>query len=164
MATTKKRSSSTSKKTVSGRTRAGRTAHPRATKPRKDSAGFPDRIFAVASPHSLGGVSMFAPGLTIDASNVRAFESDQGLWCLATNQLQTGDAEGIAVVFNQQLPTFIRFDGQHPATRVSAHPFNTDRTAASADIPQQFAGCRCEAGEGDGAHVALGQLAVVLEG
>ena len=47
--------------------------------PSKASSEWPDRIFAVASPHSLGGVSMFAPGLTIDASNVQAFESDEDL-------------------------------------------------------------------------------------
>ena len=75
MAKTKKRG----KSAASGRTRAAKAARLRGTKTRKDSAGFPDRIFAVASPHSVGGVSMFTSGLTIDAANVGAFESDENL-------------------------------------------------------------------------------------
>ena len=90
MATTKKRSS---KKAVSGRTPAAKNRSPEGTKPRKDSAGFPDRIFAVASPHSVGGVSMFTPGLTIDASNVRAFESDEELVRRAIARLQDAGFE-----------------------------------------------------------------------
>lgn len=36
----------------------------------------PDRIFAIASPRSRGGVSMFTPGLLADAENVGNFASD----------------------------------------------------------------------------------------
>ena len=90
MATSKKRSS---KKAVSGRTSAAKTARAKAAKSRKDSSAFPDRIFAVASPHSLGGVSMFTAGLTIDASNVQAFESDVELVQRAIARLQEAGFE-----------------------------------------------------------------------
>jgi hypothetical protein len=89
MAKTKKRS----RNAASGRTRAGKAARPRGTKTRKDSAGFPDRIFAVASPHSVGGVSMFTSGLTIDAANVGAFESDEKLVRGAIARLQDAGFE-----------------------------------------------------------------------
>ncbi|MNK88963.1 hypothetical protein D3C87_1089540 [compost metagenome] len=85
------------------------------------------------------------------------------MWRAAANQLQAGHAKGIAVVFDQLLPAFVGFDGQCPATRVSPHPFDANRTAAGADVPQQFAGDWCQACEGDCTHVALGQLAVMLE-
>ncbi|MNW04360.1 hypothetical protein D3C71_2004410 [compost metagenome] len=78
--------------------------------------------------------------------------------------MQAWDAESIAVVFDQRLAAIIRLDGQGATTWVSAHPFDADRTAAGTDVPQQLAGDRCQAREGDGAHIAFGQLAVVLEG
>ena len=89
MASTKKRS----KKAASGRTRTRKATRLSGTKTRKDSAGFPDRIFAVASPHSVGGVSMFTPGLTIDAANVGAFESNEGLVRQAIARLQDAGFE-----------------------------------------------------------------------
>ncbi len=77
MATSKKRSKTApAGKTVAAK-KSGARAKGKASG--KKPAEFPDRIFAVASPHSLGGVSMFSPGLTIDASNVGAFESDETL-------------------------------------------------------------------------------------
>jgi hypothetical protein len=88
MAATKKRS----KKTASRRT-PGKGARARGTKTRKDAAGFPDRIYAVASPHSLGGVSMFTPGLTVDAANVGAFESDEELVRRSVARLQDAGFE-----------------------------------------------------------------------
>jgi hypothetical protein len=45
----------------------------------------------------------------------------------------------------------------------STHPFDADRTASRADIPQQFARQRRQRGQCRGADFALGQLAVVLE-
>ncbi|MNP40196.1 hypothetical protein D3C76_1338160 [compost metagenome] len=78
--------------------------------------------------------------------------------------MQAGNAEGIAVVFDQRLSAFIGLDGQCATTGVGAHPFDADRAAAGADVPQQFAGDRRQARKGDGTHIALGQLAVVLEG
>lgn len=44
--------------------------------PGKDAAGFPDRIYAIASPHSVGGTSLFTPGLLADSTTVANFESD----------------------------------------------------------------------------------------
>ncbi|MOA15832.1 hypothetical protein D3C78_1360140 [compost metagenome] len=99
-----------------------------------------------------------------DEDGVRAFQPRECLRCLATNQLQTGHAQCIAVVLDQLLATIIGFDGQGAAARMRTHPLDTDRTAAGADIPEQLAGGRGEAGEGDGAHVAFGQLAVMFEG
>jgi len=90
MATRKKRSS---KKAVAARPPAVKKGRPKGKEPRKDSAGFPDRIFAIASPHSLGRVSMFAPGLTIDASNVGAFESDEELVWRSITRLQEAGFE-----------------------------------------------------------------------
>jgi subtilisin family serine protease len=90
MASSKKRSS---KKAVPVRTPAVKTGRARGAVPRKDSAGFPDRIFAVASPHSVGGVSMFTPGLSIDASNVQAFESDEELVRRSIARLQDAGFE-----------------------------------------------------------------------
>ncbi|MNY10423.1 hypothetical protein D3C86_1433990 [compost metagenome] len=46
---------------------------------------------------------------------------------------------------------------------MGAHPFDADRATAGADVPQQFARDRGQAREGDGAYIAFGQLAVVLE-
>jgi subtilisin family serine protease len=89
MAKSKKRSS---KKAASARTSAAKTARSKA-KSRKGSSDFPDRIFAVASPHSLGGVPMFTEGLTIDASNVQAFESDEELVRRAIARLQEAGFE-----------------------------------------------------------------------
>ncbi|MNF59901.1 hypothetical protein D3C81_802110 [compost metagenome] len=47
---------------------------------------------------------------------------------------------------------------------MGAHPFDADRATAGTDIPQQFAGDRGQTCEGDGAHIAFGQLTVVPEG
>jgi subtilisin family serine protease len=64
----------------------------RAAKP-KDPGGFPKRIFGVASPHSVGGLSMFTQGLTIDSTNVGAFESDPDLVRTAVSRLQDAGFE-----------------------------------------------------------------------
>ena len=44
--------------------------------------------------------------------------------------------------------------------RLRAHPFDGDRAAAGADVPEQLARARAERGDRHGAHVALGELAV----
>ena len=103
MASSKKR---TSKKAVAAGKPAPKAARPRGAAPRKDSSGFPDRIFAVASPHSLGGVSMFAQGLSIDASNVYAFESDEELVRRSIARLQNA---GFEVVFTPVVPGDVPF-------------------------------------------------------
>ena len=48
---------------------------------RADRSDFPDRIFANASPHSVGGVSMFEPGVLADADTVANFVSDPTSSC-----------------------------------------------------------------------------------
>ena len=48
--------------------------------------------------------------------------------------------------------------------RVGAHPLDADRAGAGADVPEELARGGHQAGEGGGAEVALGELAVVLEG
>jgi subtilisin family serine protease len=72
MATRKKGARKTSKKSArddaAPPARRGRRA--------KDGAEMPDRIFAIASPRSVGGVSMFTPGLFATADNVANFASD----------------------------------------------------------------------------------------
>ncbi len=50
-------------------------ARPRRARARA-AAEMPDRIFAIASPRSRGGVSMFTPGLLADAENVGNFTSE----------------------------------------------------------------------------------------
>src|SRR3546814_9262052 len=66
-------------------------------------------------------------------------------------------------LFRSPLAAFVGLDGQGSATGVGAHPFDTDGAAARPHIPEQFSGHRGQAGEGNGAHVALGQLAVMLK-
>ena len=60
-------------KNPSSRRRSTRT-----TRRTSDSA-FPDRIFALASPRSVGGVSMFEPGVLAEAETVGNFVSDPDL-------------------------------------------------------------------------------------
>ncbi|MNH29045.1 hypothetical protein D3C79_892530 [compost metagenome] len=106
----------------------------------------------------------FAGDPAPDENRIRTFKPCQCLRRTAADQLQAGHAEGVTVVLDQLLAAVIGFDGKRPATGVGTHPFDTDRTGAGADVPQEFPRGRGEAGEGDGAHVAFGQLAVVLEG
>jgi subtilisin family serine protease len=62
-------------------------------KPARSAAGsrsrseFPDRIFALASPHSVGGVSMFESGVVADAATVGNFASEPDLVGRAVNLL-----------------------------------------------------------------------------
>ena len=61
------------------RSRPQEQAQPhRAKKPERRAARptFPDRIFGIASPRSIGGVSMFEPGVLADASTVGNFVSE----------------------------------------------------------------------------------------
>ena len=57
----------------------------------------------------------------------------------------------------------IGFDGQGAATGVSAHPFDSDRAAAGAHVPQQLPRQRRQTGQGNGPYIAFGQLAVMAE-
>jgi hypothetical protein len=66
-------------------------------------------------------------------------------------------------MFDQALAAGIGFNRQGAAARVGAHPLDADGAAARAHVPEQFAGQWRQAGQGHGAHVAFGQLAVVFE-
>ena len=60
----------------SARKSGGRGATP--SRRKAEARLFPERIFANASPRSLGGVSMFEPGILSDATTVGNFASDVG--------------------------------------------------------------------------------------
>ncbi|MET3249123.1 hypothetical protein ABIE53_005933 [Burkholderia sp. OAS925] len=81
----------------------------------------------------------------------------------ARDELQTRHAQRVAIVFDKALPLRVRFNGNRAASRMRAHPFDADRAAARAHVPQQFAGRRGEARERDRAHIAFGQLAIVAK-
>jgi subtilisin family serine protease len=66
------------KRKATGRARAARAAKP----------SVPDVIYAQASPHSMGGVSMFASQTQIHASTVMNFLSEEGLITRAVARLQ----------------------------------------------------------------------------
>ena len=50
-------------------------------------------------------------------------------------------------------------DGDGARAHAGAHPFDADRTAAGANVPKQRIGKGLELRQGDGADLALGQLA-----
>ena len=56
-----------------------------------------------------------------------------------------------------------RLDGDGAQRRIGQHPFDRDRAGAGADVPQQLAAPRRQRRQRDGADLALGDLAVVLE-
>ena len=88
--TVKKKTTQTSKARASAaRKKAGKK---RATKTGTPSE-FPARIYAIASPHSSGGVSMFDAVGMIDATTVEGFSSDPHLIERAVNLLQDAGFE-----------------------------------------------------------------------
>ena len=62
-------------------------------KPATDAAGFPERIYAVASPHSIGGVSLFTPGVLADSSTVANFVSEEDVLERAIQELNDAGFE-----------------------------------------------------------------------
>ena len=84
--------------TAGSRRRSTRSTTRRSTRaaamsPPKDRAGFPRRIFALASPYSLGGISMFEPGALAEADTVANFVSDPELVMRAMHMLQDAGFE-----------------------------------------------------------------------
>ena len=67
---------------------------------------FPDRIFALASPHSLGGTSLFEPGVSADATTVGDFVSEADVVARAVDVLAEA---GFDVL--QATPLMINFTG-----------------------------------------------------
>ena len=90
--------------------KGGATPAKRATKKRAASAdrrrGMPDILYAGASPHSLGGVSMFDTSAPIEADNVVSFMSDDAITTSAVIRLQSA---GFQVL--QVSPTTINIAG-----------------------------------------------------
>ena len=62
-------------------------AQKRSSTRRRRAPAFPDRIFALASPRSIGGRSLFDPGVVTEASNVAAFASDDDVVARAVDLL-----------------------------------------------------------------------------
>jgi hypothetical protein len=57
----------------------------------------------------------------------------------------------------------IRLERDRAQRHVRQHPFDRDRAGAGADVPQRLAAARRQRRQRDGADLALGDLAVVLE-
>src|SRR5262245_8885416 len=72
---------------MASRNPSSRRRGTRATQRRTSDSAFPDRIFALASPRSIGGVSMFEPGALADAETVGNFVSDPALVTRAVHLL-----------------------------------------------------------------------------
>lgn len=96
MATTKraKRAKATTSKAAKGKVRAGKARAAAAT-----AAGdaFPDRLYGIASPRSVGGVSMFTPGVMADSTTVANFASDPSTVERAAYMLQDAGFEVLQV-------------------------------------------------------------------
>lgn len=89
----RKKAASTQSKKATRPSRAASVGATGLPKPPTDAQGFPQRIYAVASPHSVGGVSMFTPGFVADSSTVAAFASDDALIERAVERLSQAGFE-----------------------------------------------------------------------
>jgi subtilisin family serine protease len=78
----------------------------RSPRKRAGGRGFPERIFALASPQSIGGVSMFDPGVAADAATVAGFVSEPSLVERAVDVLSDAGFEVL-----QATPLMINFTG-----------------------------------------------------
>lgn len=95
MATKKraKRAKATASKAAAAKGR-GRT---RAAAAAASSDAFPDRLYGIASPRSVGGVSLFTPGVMADSTTVANFASDPGTVERAAYMLQDAGFEVLQV-------------------------------------------------------------------
>ena len=93
----------------------------------------------------------------------RRRQAVERLGCRAEHDAQLRDAERGGVARDHRGARRIALDRDGRAALAVAQPFDRDRAATGADIPQGFAGQWGERREGRGAHLALGQLAVMLE-
>src|SRR5687767_10689773 len=84
-----------SKRTAAKGAKAKRAPTKRAATRRTEAGreAFPDRIFAIASPRSVGGVSMFEVGSVINSSTVGNFASDPDTVQRAVYMLQDAGFE-----------------------------------------------------------------------
>lgn len=80
----------------------------------------------------------FAGDAAADEDGIGLFQALQCRWRLAADQLQAGYTQRVTVVFDETLAAFVGLDGQGAAGRVGAHPFDANRAAARAHVPQQL--------------------------
>ncbi len=98
MATTKrakraKPAKGRARKAVAAKGRGGRTRAAAAAA----TDAFPDRLYGIASPRSVGGVSLFTPGVMADSTTVANFASDPGTVERAAYMLQDAGFEVLQV-------------------------------------------------------------------
>ena len=74
-----------------------------------------------------------------------------------------GHAEALGVAGDAGGALGLGLDGDGAVGRVTQQPLDADRAAAGADVPQHFAAPWGEGRQRDGAHLAAGELAVMLE-
>ncbi len=67
------------------------------TAPRKTASGLPERVFAQASPHSIGGTSMFNAGQYITQETAVNFASEDAVISSAASRLQAAGFEILQV-------------------------------------------------------------------
>lgn len=110
----------TTKKKASAKKPAKRTPKEKAKSP------FPRRIYATASPHSLGGVSMFEADSLINSETVANFDSDPSIVATAVERLQDAGFEVLAAN-----TAMINFCGSKTAFE---RAFETDLIAEERDV------------------------------
>ncbi len=90
--------------------------------------------------------------------------ADEAVGGVAVHDLEGRDAESAGVDGDHLQALAFALEGDGLGIAGGAHPFDGDRAAAGADIPEQRAGKGRELGERRGADLALGQLAIGDEG
>lgn len=117
---------SSTRKTSSKRTTKKRAASRRAAAVPKSSDDFPRRIYAIASPRSIGQVSMFEPGVMADADNVGNFVSDDAMIERAIHLLQDANFE-----VHQATSLMINFSGDRKTFEAA---FGADLVLVERDV------------------------------
>lgn len=102
----------------------------RATTARPGKSPIPKRIFAQASPRSIGGVSLFEGGNQINSSTVMNFYSEQQVINRAVEKLR---AAGFEILYVS--PTTINIAGSQ---RVFEEAFNTHLTTEERGVIKEF--------------------------
>ena len=94
-----------------------------------------------------------------------AGQTGQALRRLAVDDRELRGAQAIGVARDRRASLLILLHGDRLAAAGAAQPFDGNGAAAGADVPETLAGKRHQAGERGGAHLALGERALVdLEG
>ena len=78
--------------------------------------------------------------------------------------LIVAQTEAPGVLFHKSAALAVGLNGENLSLGPCAQPFQPNRAAARADVPQPAAGCSQQRRQADSPHLALGQLAVVAEG